>query len=161
MKTLKDLFEHQIKDLYSAEYQLIKALPKMLEQATNENLKNSFRNHLEETRSQKKRIEEVCENLNIEPSGEDCKAMKGLIEEAESFLAEDAEDDVKDAGIIAEAQRIEHYEISGYGTLIRYAKELGYDKEAEKLVQSLEEEYKADEDLNDLAKDKINKKAEA
>ncbi|SFG00834.1 Ferritin-like metal-binding protein YciE [Salegentibacter agarivorans] len=161
MKTLKDLFEHRIKDLYSAEDQLIKALPKMLEQATNENLKNSFKNHLEETRFQKKRIEEVCENLNIDPSGEDCKAMKGLIEEAESFLAEDAEDDVKDAGIIAEAQRIEHYEISGYGTLIRYAKELGYDKEAEKLVQSLEEEYRADEDLNDLAKDKINKKAEA
>ena len=161
MKNLKDLFEHQIKDLYSAEEQLIEALPKMLNEANNEKLKEALQNHLNETRSHKQRLEQVSKNLGINPSGEECKAMKGLISETESFLAENAEEDVKDAGIIAEAQRVEHYEISGYGTLIRYAKELGYEKEVNLLVQTLEEEYKADEDLNNLAKERINKKAES
>ncbi|WP_409187184.1 ferritin-like domain-containing protein [Antarcticibacterium sp. 1MA-6-2] len=85
--------------------------------------------------------------------------MKGLIEEAESFLEEDADEDVKDAGIIAEAQRVEHYEISGYGTVIRYAKELGHDKIAKKLAKTLEQEYKADEDLNKMAEGRLNREA--
>jgi ferritin-like metal-binding protein YciE len=159
MKNLKDLFEHQLKDLYSAESQLIKAMPKMQKKATDEKLKKAIEKHLEETKEQKERIKEVCEELGIKPTGEECKAMKGLIEEAEHFLEEDAESDVRDAGIIAEAQRIEHYEISGYGTAVRYAKELGHDKIAKKLQKTLDEEYKTDQDLNKMAEGSLNKKA--
>lgn len=159
MKKLEDLFEHQLKDLYSAESQLIKALPKMAKTATDSKLKKAFEDHLEETKNQKKRLEEVCEELGIKPTGETCKAMEGLIKEAESFIEEDAESEVKDAGLIAEAQRVEHYEISGYGTAVRYAKELGHDKIANKLHKTLEEEYKADEKLNKMAEGRLNKKA--
>lgn len=159
MKNLKDLFEHQLKDLYSAETQLIEALPKMQKNATDEKLKKAFEKHLEETKEHKKRLEEVCEELGVKPTGEECKAMKGLIKEAESFIKEDAEDDVKDAGLIAEAQRVEHYEISGYGTVIRYAKELGHEKIAKKLAKTLEDEYKTDENLNKMAEGRLNRKA--
>ncbi|PRX48007.1 MULTISPECIES: YciE/YciF ferroxidase family protein [Salegentibacter] len=159
MKKLEDLFEHQLKDLYSAESQLVKALPKMAKAATDEKLKKAFEDHLEETKEHKKRLEEVSKELGFKPTGEECKAMKGLIEEAEAFLKEDAEDDVRDAGIIADAQRVEHYEISGYGTLVRYAKELGHKAVANKLQKTLDEEYTADEDLNKLAEKRVNKKA--
>ncbi len=159
MKNLNDLFEHQLKDLYSAETQLIEALPKMQKNASDKELKKAFEKHLEETKNHKKRLEEVCDELGIDPKGETCKAMKGLINEAESFIKEDAEEDVMDAGLIAEAQRVEHYEISGYGTVIRYAKELGHDKIVEKLVKTLNEEYKADEDLNKMAENRLNREA--
>jgi len=159
MKNLKDLFEHQVKDLYSAETQLLKALPKMAENATDAKLKKAFEAHLEETKKHQQRLEEVCEELEIKPTGETCKAMKGLIAEAEAFLKEDAEKEVRDAGLIADAQRVEHYEISGYGTVVRYAKELGYDSIAKKLQKTLDEEYKADEKLDKLAEGRLNKKA--
>ncbi len=159
MKTLEELFEHQIKDLYSAEKQLIEALPKMESNATNSDLKEAFASHLEETRGQKKRLEEICEELDISPNGEKCKAMEGLIKEAESFIEEAGSDDVMDAGLIAEAQRVEHYEISGYGTAVRYAQELGYDDIADKLQETLDEEYDADQKLDDLAEGRLNAKA--
>ncbi|MGW1453667.1 YciE/YciF ferroxidase family protein [Salegentibacter agarivorans] len=159
MKKLEDLFEHQLKDLYSAESQLVKALPKMAKAANDEKLKKAFEDHLEETKEHKKRLEEVSKDLGFKPTSEECKAMKGLIEEAESFLKEDAEDDVRDAGLIADAQRVEHYEISGYGTLVRYAKELGHKDAAKTLQKTLDEEYTADEDLNKLAEKRVNKKA--
>lgn len=159
MKNLKDLFEHQLKDLYSAESQLIKALPKMQKKANDEKLKKAIEKHLEETKEHKERIKEVCEELGIKPTGEECKAMKGLIEEAEHFLEEEAEKDVRDAGIIAEAQRVEHYEISGYGTVVRFAKELGHDGIAKKLQKTLDEEYKTDENLTKMAEGRLNKKA--
>jgi len=159
MKNLKDLFEHQLKDLYSAETQLLKALPKMAENATDAKLKKAFEAHLEETKEHQQRLEEVCKELEIKPTGENCKAMKGLIAEAEAFLKEDAEKEVRDAGLIADAQRVEHYEISGYGTVVRYAKELGYDSIAKKLQKTLDEEYKADEKLDKLAEGRLNKKA--
>ena len=159
MKNLKDLFEHQLKDLYSAETQLLKALPKMAENATDAKLKKAFEAHLEETREHQQRLDEVCKELEIKPTGETCKAMKGLIAEAEAFLKEDAEKEVRDAGLIADAQRVEHYEISGYGTVVRYAKELGYDSIAKKLQKTLDEEYKADEKLDKLAEGRLNKKA--
>ncbi len=159
MKTLNDLFEHQLKDLYSAEDQLTKALPKMIENAKNSKLKKAFESHLEETKEHKKRIEEVCEELEIEPTGETCKAMQGLIKEAESFLNEDASDDVKDAGIIAQAQRVEHYEIAGYGTVCTYAEELGLNDIAKKLKTTLDEEYGADDKFKELAKGSVNEKA--
>ncbi|MGJ8592846.1 MAG: ferritin-like domain-containing protein [Aquaticitalea sp.] len=159
MKTLEDLFEHQLKDLYSAESQLIKALPKMVKNAKDDKLKNAFEDHLEETKNHKSRLEDIGKELKIDLKGETCKAMKGLIEEAESFIKEKPEDDVLNAGLIAEAQRVEHYEISGYGTAVRYAKELGHDKVAKKLKETLDEEYGADEKLNKMAEGRLNKKA--
>ena len=159
MKNLEELFEHQLKDLYSAEDQLTKALPKMLKNAHNSKLKKAFEDHLEETKEHKARLEEICDELDIDPKGETCKAMKGLIKEAEDFLDEVKDPEVKDAGMIAEAQRVEHYEISGYGTAVRYAKELGHDSIAKKLQKTLDEEYQADETLNDLAEDRLNRKA--
>lgn len=159
MKDLKDLFEHQLKDLFSAESQLIKALPKMAKNANDEKLKKAFESHLEETKEHKSRIEVICKELNISPNGETCKAMKGLIEEAEDFLKEDAPKEVRDAGLIADAQRVEHYEISGYGTLVRYAKELGHKEIAKKLQKTLDEEYDADNKLDKLAEGRLNKKA--
>ena len=159
MKTLEDLFEHQLKDLYSAESQLIEALPKVAKKANDSKLKEAFENHLEETKGHKKRLEEICDTLNISATGETCKAMKGLIKETESFMDETDDNEVMDAGLIAEAQRVEHYEISGYGTAVRYAKELGHDDIASKLQKTLDEEYDADNKLNKLAENRLNKKA--
>lgn len=159
MKTLKDLFEHQLKDLYSAESQIIEALPKVIKEATDSKLKKAIEDHLKETKEQKKRLEEICEDLGIKPSGETCKAMKGLIGETEGFIKEAGDKEVMDAGLIAEAQRVEHYEISGYGTAVRYAKELGHNAIAKKLQITLDEEYNADNKLNKLAEGRLNKKA--
>ena len=159
MKTLKDLLEHQLKDLYSAEKQLVEALPKMVKNAKDSKLKKAFEDHLEETKNHKKRLEEVCDELGFKPEGETCKAMEGLIKEAESFIKEEKDDDVANAGLIAEAQRVEHYEISGYGTAIRYAKELGHKSVASKLKKTLDEEYGADDKLNDMAEQRLNRKA--
>ncbi len=161
MKKLEDLFEHQLKDLYSAEDQLTKALPKMVENAKDSKLKKAFEDHLEETKGHKQRLEDICSELDIDPSGETCKAMEGLIKEAESFLDEDTSDDVKNAGMIAEAQRVEHYEISAYGTAVRFAKELGHNNIADKLQQTLDEEYSADQKLDNLAEGRLNEKAKA
>ncbi|HKJ47989.1 MAG TPA: ferritin-like domain-containing protein [Christiangramia sp.] len=159
MKDLKELFEHQLKDLFSAESQLIKALPKMAKNSHDEKLKKAFESHLEETKEHKSRLEVICKELNISPNGETCKAMKGLIEEAEDFLKEDASEEVRDAGLIADAQRVEHYEIAGYGTVVRYAKELGHKDIAAKLQKTLDEEYDADNKLDKLAEGRLNKKA--
>ena len=159
MKNLKDLFEHQLKDLYDAENQLLKALPKMKKHAVNDKLKKAFESHLEETETHKERLASICDKLGIKPTGEKCKAMEGLIKEAESFLKEDVDKKVMDAGLIAEAQRVEHYEISGYGTAVRFAQELGHNDIADELQKTLDEEYAADELLNDLAESRINQKA--
>ncbi|WP_111307131.1 YciE/YciF ferroxidase family protein [Confluentibacter sediminis] len=159
MKNLEDLFEHQLKDLYSAESQLIEALPKMVKKATDTKLKDAFESHLEETKEHKERLVNICKTLDIKPGGETCKAMEGLIKEAESFMKETTNHEVMDAGLIAEAQRVEHYEISGYGTAARYAKELGHDDIAKILKKTLDEEYSADETLDQLAEGRLNKKA--
>ncbi|CDF80319.1 conserved hypothetical protein (DUF892) [Formosa agariphila KMM 3901] len=161
MKTLKDLFEHQLKDLYSAENQLIKALPKVAKKASDSALKKAFESHLEETKAHKERIKEICDELDIKATGETCKAMKGLIKEAESFMEEAEDKEVMDAGLIAEAQRVEHYEISAYGTAVRYAKELGHKDIAAKLQKTLDEEYDADNKLDKLAEGRLNKKAKS
>ena len=131
----------------------------MVKNAKDAKLKKAFEDHLEETKEHKQRLEEICDELGIDPGGETCKAMKGLIKEAEDFLDEVKDDDVKNAGMIAEAQRVEHYEISGYGTAVRYAKELGHDDIAKKLQKTLDEEYNADEKLNELAEKRLNDKA--
>ena len=161
MRNLEDLFKHQLKDLYSAENQLVEALPKMQKNANDDKLKKAFEKHLKETQGHVKRLEEICEKLDIKPTGETCKAMKGLVKEAESFLEEDTEKDVRDAGLIAEAQRVEHYEISGYGTAVRYAKELGHDDIAAKLQKTLDEEYKTDSLLTEMAEERLNRKAKS
>lgn len=160
MKSLKDLFEHQLKDLYSAETQLIDALPKMVKKATSSQLKKAFESHLEETKAHQKRLEEVCSDLGVKPTGETCKAMKGLIAEAEATMKEDADADVMDAALIAEAQRVEHYEIAGYGTVCTYADMLGHKKVKETLGKTLNQEKETDEKLTKIAKT-INKEAKS
>ena len=159
LKTLEDLFHHQLKDLYSAEKQLMEALPKMAKKAKDPKLKQAFESHLHETEEHKARLEQVCEILGISPGRMKCKAMEGLIEEGEDMIHEDADPDVKDAGLIAEAQRIEHYEISGYGTAAHYAERLGMPNVVKILNATLEEEQATDTKLNKLAKGYINQKA--
>ena len=159
LKTLEDLFHHQLKDLYSAEKQLLAALPKMAKKARDPKLKQAFELHLQETEEQKARLEQVCEMIGISPGRMKCKAMEGLIEEGEDMIHEDADSDVKDAGLIAEAQRMEHYEISGYGTAAHYAERLGLKDVARILNATLEEEQATDTKLNKLAKGYINQKA--
>lgn len=161
LKNLEDLFQEQIKDLYSAEKQIIAALPKMAKAATNTKLKKAFEDHLEETKEQKIRLEKIGEILKFKIDGEVCEATKGLVEEGKDMIEINAEDEVRDAGLIACAQRIEHYEISGYGTAHHYAEKLGFKEAMKLLAETLKEEQKADTSLNDLAKSKINKEAMA
>src|SRR5690606_2090899 len=117
MKTLEELFEHQLKDLHSAETQLTEALPTMAKKTNDSKLQQAFESHLEGPREHKRRVEAMCKELDNAPNGEKCKAMEGLIREAKDFISEADTDEVMDAGLIAEAQRVEHYEIAGYGTL--------------------------------------------
>jgi len=159
MKTLQDLFENQLKDLYSAENQLLSALPKMLEHANDKSLQQAFENHLKETKVQKSRIERICEELDSSPKGETCQAMEGLVKEATHFISAAQDDEVMDAGLIAAAQRIAHYEISGYGTAVRFAKELAHHEMATMLQTTLDEKYDADNVLDKLAENRLNKKA--
>ena len=160
LKTLEDLFHHQLKDLYSAEKQLLEALPKMAKKARDPKLKQAFELHLQETEEQKARLEQVCEMIGISPGRMKCKAMEGLVEEGEETIDENATPEVKDAGLIAAAQRIEHYEIAGYGTAAHYAERLGKTEAAALLSQTLKEEQLADTKLNKLAKGYINQKAQ-
>jgi ferritin-like metal-binding protein YciE len=159
LKSLQDLFVHELKDLYSAENQLVKALPKMAKAATNEELIAGFEEHLEETKNHVARLEEIGEALDIKLSGHKCKAMEGLIEEGSELISEDAEDSVRDAGLIGAAQRVEHYEIAGYGTAIALAKTLGHEEAATALGETLEEEKATDEKLTELAESAVNAEA--
>lgn len=161
MKTLQDLFVHELKDIYNAEKQLVKALGKMAKGATSENLKASFEEHLEVTRGQVERLEEVFALLDIAPRGKKCEAMEGLIAEGSSLLEENAEEAVLDAGLIAAAQKVEHYEIASYGTLVTFARHLGLDDAAELLEQTLAEEKETDVKLTELAESEINVEAQA
>jgi ferritin-like metal-binding protein YciE len=160
LETLDDLFELQLKDLYSAESQLVKALPMMAERAKDGRLRAGFTKHFKETEAQVQRLEKIGELLDIDLSGHTCKAMAGLIAEGQETMSERATDEVMDAALIAAAQRIEHYEISGYGTAAHYAERLGQAQAADLLRQTLEEEQLTDTKLNDLAKNYINQKAE-
>lgn len=158
-QSLQDLFVDQLKDLYSAENQLIKALPKMAKAATDQQLKTAFTDHLEETKGHAKRIEQIFEMLGGSPKGKKCKAMEGLIEEGSEQMEEDAEESVMDAGLIAAAQRVEHYEMAGYGTVRTYAQLLGNDDAAKLLQKTLDEEGAADKKLTKLAESVINLQA--
>jgi ferritin-like metal-binding protein YciE len=160
LNDLNDLLVDQLKDLYNAESQLTKALPKMAKKATNPDLKKAFETHLAETQNQISRLEQVFEALGEKPKGKTCHAMKGLIEEAQEVLSEDAEDAVRDAALIAAAQRVEHYEIAGYGTVRTYAESLGHTQAAKLLQQTLDEEGKTDKLLTQLAENCVNQIAE-
>lgn len=161
LETLQDLFVHELKDLYSAENQLVKALPKMVKAATNEELRAGFEEHLEQTRNHVARLEQIASSVDCKLSGHRCKAMEGLIEEGSELISEDAEDAVRDAGLIGAAQRVEHYEIAGYGTARALAERLGFNEAVELLTQTLEEEKATDEKLTDLAESTINAEAAA
>jgi len=155
---LHDLFEDQIKDLYSAENQLIKALPKMAKNATNPQLRTAFERHLEETRNQVTRLEQIAEELDFTPKGKKCKGMEGLIEEGKEVM-EEFDEDTLDAGMIGAAQKVEHYEIAAYGTARTHAALLGYNKVAKLLQQTLDEEGATDKKLTALAESIINVEA--
>ncbi|MCB2408349.1 ferritin-like domain-containing protein [Hymenobacter lucidus] len=159
LKSLDDLFQEQLKDLYSAETQLTKALPDMAKEARDPRLQQAFDTHLKETKNQLARLEQIGRGLNLELDGHTCKAMQGLVAEGKETIAEDATDEVKDAALIAAAQRVEHYEIAGYGTAAHYAERLGHSQAAELLRQTLQEEQATDTLLNNLAKSSINAKA--
>ncbi len=156
LKTLQDLFIHELKDLYSAETQLVKALPKMAKAATNEDLRAGFEEHLEQTKGHVERLKTIAEMCDATLTGHKCLAMEGLIKEGGELIHEDAEDSVRDAGLIGAAQRVEHYEIAAYGTARAFAKCLGYSEAAELLGETLEEEKATDEKLTELAESAIN-----
>jgi ferritin-like metal-binding protein YciE len=156
LENLQDLYVEQIEDLYSAEQQLIKALPQMAKAATNPHLKNAFINHLEQTKDHVQRLQGVFSALELKPKNKTCKAMEGLIEEGDEMIREDGNYEVKDAGLIACAQRIEHYEIAAYGTARTFANTLGYHEAARLLQLTLNEEGEADKLLTLIATTVIN-----
>ncbi len=150
LKSLRDLYIEQLKDLHSAELQLTKALPELARAASDPALKAAFEEHLEQTKIHVERLEGICRELDVSPKGHRCKAMKGLIAEGKEMMAESAEPAVRDAGLIAAAQRVEHYEIAGYGCVRAYAAVLG-DQATELLQQTLDEEADADHRLTEIA----------
>lgn len=159
LKTLEDLLIHELKDLYSAENQLVKALPKMAKAADNEELKAAFEEHLEQTREHVERLKKISEELDQSLTGHKCVAMEGLIKEGSDLIGEDATNSVRDAGLIGAAQRIEHYEIAAYGTARTLAETLGHDTAADLLSETLEEEKETDEKLTTLAESTVNVEA--
>jgi ferritin-like metal-binding protein YciE len=159
LETLRDLYIHELKDLHSAEKQLTKALPKMAKAATNEQLAAGFEEHLAQTEEHVNRLEKILESHDESTRGPKCKGMEGLIEEGKEMIEEDGDDDVRDAGLISAAQRVEHYEIAGYGCARAYAEVLGDRKGADLLDQTLEEEAATDKKLTELAKTLINVQA--
>lgn len=159
LNSLKDLYVTELRDLFDAEQQLIEALPKMAQAATNQDLKKVFQQHLKETKNQVQRLEKVFKNLGQEPSGKTCEAMEGLISEGEEIVEAKGNAAARDAALIAAAQRVEHYEISGYGTVVAYARTLRRQEDVNLLEQTLEEEKDADELLNDVALEQVNREA--
>jgi ferritin-like metal-binding protein YciE len=160
LESLHELFVDELKDLYNAENQLTKALPKMVKAASSEELRTAIEHHLAETEAQVERLERIFKQLETSPKGKKCKAMAGLIEEGKEMIEMDGEDAVKDAALIAAAQRVEHYEIAGYGTVRTYAQLLGFDEAANLLQETLDEEAAADDKLTQLAQN-INVEAQS
>jgi ferritin-like metal-binding protein YciE len=159
LETLKDLYIHELKDLYSAEKQIMKALPKLVKAATNKQLATGFKEHLEQTKEHVARLEKILTSHNESTRGAKCEGMEGLIKEGDEMIEEGAEDEVRDAGLIAAAQRVEHYEIAGYGCARTYAELLGDPDGAELLQTTLTEESDTDKKLTNLAKSVINIRA--
>lgn len=158
LNDLKDLLHMELKDLYSAENQISKALPKLAKSAKNTKLREAFEQHLEQTARQIERLEKVATDMKVDIKGEECEAMKGLVKEGEDMMKEKAADAVHDAGLIASAQRVEHYEIAGYGTVARYLQMLDMKESAKLMTQTLNEEKETDKKLSKLAEE-INAEA--
>jgi ferritin-like metal-binding protein YciE len=160
LQTLNDLYIDELKDLYSAENQILKALPRMIRAATHPQLKRAFTTHERQTRQQVKRLERICRDLGVNPRGKKCVGMEGVLKEGAELIQERPEPDVLDAGLIAAAQHVEHYEMAGYGCVRTYARLLGQDDHAALLQQTLDEEGDTDELLTELAESSINVEAE-
>ncbi len=159
LATLQDLFTDELKDIYSAETQITKALPKMIKAATSPKLKQAFEDHLRQTENHIKRLETIFTKLGEKPAGKFCKGMEGLLKEGDELIKEEAAKEVLDAGLISAAQRVEHYEIAAYGTVRTYAEELGDNASARLLQETLDEEGDTDKKLTALAESGINLKA--
>jgi ferritin-like metal-binding protein YciE len=159
LDTLHKLYVEELRDIYNAENQLLKVLPKMAKAASSEELKTAFEDHLSETKDHVDRLDEIFKGLDENPKGKTCKAMKGLVEEGSEILEEEGEESVLDAGIIAAAQKVEHYEIASYGTVRSWANLLGEEEAADLLQQTLDEEGEADKRLNELAQEIVNPEA--
>jgi len=157
--SLEEVLEDELRDIYSAESQLIKALPKMAKAATSKDLQTAFENHLEQTRQHAQRIEELCQDLKIRPRGKTCVGMEGLLEEGKEVLQSGADSESLQAALIGAAQRVEHYEIAAYGTARAHARQLGYVKAVDLLGKTLEEEKQTDKKLTHLAENRVNVKA--
>ena len=155
LNTLRDLYIDELKDLWSAEKQLVKALPKMAKAANDPELSKAFLNHLRQTERQVQRLEQIFEELGESPRGKKCVGMEGLIEEGQELIKEKPDDDVLDAGLISKAQHVEHYEIAGYGTVRAYAQILGEERQAQLLQETLDEEGEANKLLTKLAEGSI------
>ena len=159
LNTLEKLYIEELRDLYNAENQLLKALPKMAKGASSPELKDAFEKHLEQTKGHVQRLEELFEQRDENPKGKTCKAMKGLVEEGSEILKEEGEDSVLDAGMIVAAQKVEHYEIASYGSVRTFANLLGKDEEAKFLQSTFDEESETNEILNQLAEGIVNQEA--
>jgi ferritin-like metal-binding protein YciE len=154
--SLEELLEHELKDLYDAEHRITEALPKMAEKASSPDLKRAFQNHLRQTEKHIERLNSVFEHRGIEPERSKCDAMVGLVKEGSSVLDAEGDADVLDAALIAAAQRVEHYEISGYGTARSFARQLNDEYAAELLEQTLDEEKTTDQHLTEIAEGSVN-----
>lgn len=159
LENLHDLFVQELKDLYSAENQILKALPKMVEAANSEELAQAFAHHLQETEGHVQRIETIFRDLDGSPRGKKCAGMEGLLKEGKEVMSEEAADAVMDAALIGAAQRVEHYEMAGYGTARDHAQKLGLYQAADLLQQTLDEEGAADRKLTEIADSSINELA--
>lgn len=161
LNSLHDLYIAELKDLYDAENRIVKALPKMAEAANSPDLRNAFEQHLEQTRGHVDRLEQIFQKMNEAPKGTKCKGIEGIIDEGEHMIdeADDAPPAVSDAGLIAAAQRVEHYEIAAYGTVRNFARRLGFEDHAMLLQQTLDEEGETDKKLTSLAESYINEQA--
>lgn len=161
VQTMEDLFMHVLKDIYYAEKKILQALPKMAKAVDNAELRKAFETHLEETKGQVQRLEQVFQNCGKKAQGEKCEAIEGLIAEGEEAMSEVKDKDVLAAALLAGAQAVEHYEISRYGTLCAWAKRLGYDDSLKLLNETLDEEKNTDKLLTKIAEKAVNKKAAA
>ena len=159
IKTLNDLFMHTLQDIYYAEQQITKNLPTMVEKASNPELKSAFQHHLTETENHVRRLEQVFQNLGEPAKGVDCEAMDGILAEAKSIISDCGDADVCDAAMLSAAQAVEHYEMTRYGTLIAFAKQLGKQNAVQPLQQTLEEEKAADKKLTEIAEGRVNRQA--
>jgi ferritin-like metal-binding protein YciE len=158
-QSLQDLYVQELQDLYSAENQILQALPKMAEAAYSEQLRLGFNEHLQQTQGHVQRLQQIFDKLGENPAGETCKGMQGLIQEGEKLISEGEASEVRDAGLIASAQKVEHYEMAGYGSVRTWARELGDSEAVDLLQQTLDEEGQTDQKLTTLATKQVNREA--